>query len=253
MNAEYREEYDRYWTECDPYADIDWRETPLRETLNKAGPFDTVLDLGCGSGYLSGILAGRGTDLIGVDISLVGLKSARGLDYSHLVKSDAACLPLKNASIDLVFAGELLEHLFDSEKALRECHRITRPGGTLILSIPNSGFLPGRVYTLIFGHPFNIEGSNNPPWRWEHIRFYNSTLISSLLEVCRFTVRRVIGSPTSFVLSFGRMLPWNLLLVAMRLLQIAAPKRFINTSSGMLVVAQRKRGGGSKLTCVPLS
>lgn len=59
------------------------------------------------------------------------------LDY----QSDIQNMPLPNESFDTVLSAEVLEHVPDPEKALREIHRVLRPGGKLVITIPHLMYL----------------------------------------------------------------------------------------------------------------
>lgn len=65
--------------------------------------------------------------------------------HYHCVSCDVADLPFEDGEFDALFAGEILEHVVDPAAALREWKRVVRPGGTLIVTTPNSGRLMNRI------------------------------------------------------------------------------------------------------------
>jgi 2-polyprenyl-6-hydroxyphenyl methylase/3-demethylubiquinone-9 3-methyltransferase len=95
-------------------------------------PGARLLDLGCGGGLLAPHLP-QGYTHVGVDLSETALAVARehGLDEGH--PGDVADLPFDDASFDVVVAGEILEHVPDLPRAIREATRVLKPGGTLVL------------------------------------------------------------------------------------------------------------------------
>lgn len=111
-----------------------------------------VLDVACGTGYGSSILAQKAKFVIGIDNSFETIQYAR-LNYSqpNLFYSIADCrvLPLPSASFDLAVMFEAIEHIAEQEKCLTEIRRILDPRGILILSTPNT-MRPTKV----------IEGDN---------------------------------------------------------------------------------------------
>jgi len=103
----------------------------------------TVLDLGCGSGENSLLLARRGADVVGVDISESLLALARKrlvvngcADASvRFVPASAHRLPMPDASVDVVLGIAILHHL-DLDSTSREVFRVLRPGGRAIFKEP---------------------------------------------------------------------------------------------------------------------
>jgi SAM-dependent methyltransferase len=95
-----------------------------------------ALDVGCGNGFLRSL---GFTDAIGMDI-----RSSPAVT----VRASGENLPFRDETFDLVFAGEVLEHLNAPAKALNEWSRVLRTGGRLCLSTPN-----GRLVKLKGNHP----------------------------------------------------------------------------------------------------
>jgi len=111
-----------------------------------------ILDVGCGAGANLELLAERFPDaaLQGVDVEREPLRFCRADRRLPVSQADAARLPFADASFDLVTALDALEHFADDASALREVHRVCRPGGTLVLTVPAFGWLWGSVDEL--GH-----------------------------------------------------------------------------------------------------
>lgn len=100
-----------------------------------------VLDVACGEGYGSSLLASRAKSVIGVDVDRGTIEHARrtyaaasGLSF---VEASATELPLPDDSVDFVVSFETIEHLADQVGMLREIRRVLRPGGTVLISSPN--------------------------------------------------------------------------------------------------------------------
>ena len=98
----------------------------------------TALDIGCGTGFLSLELAGRGHRVSGVDFAPAMLALARqkaaaaGLE-AHFEEADAEAMPFPPAQFDLVMSRHLLWTLPHPEAALDEWRRVLRPGGRLVV------------------------------------------------------------------------------------------------------------------------
>jgi ubiquinone/menaquinone biosynthesis C-methylase UbiE len=90
-----------------------------------------VVDIGCGPGNVFAALGGNPKLLIGVDVSLGGLKMAKKLGYQPLL-ADAQNLPLRSEIADIVVINATLHHCEDMEAALQEAARLVKPGGVLV-------------------------------------------------------------------------------------------------------------------------
>ncbi len=96
-----------------------------------------LADIGCGTGRLMPELAQIGTP-IGVDIATValGICKQNNAQYMRVARANAIQLPILDNSIDAITALDILEHLPDDAKALEEFHRIIKPGGGAVITVP---------------------------------------------------------------------------------------------------------------------
>lgn len=90
----------------------------------------TVVDLACGSAPLHPLVSGH-LAYLGMDISTEELKLARERDRTPVIRADATRLPLADASVDVVACSMAIMLLVPVERALREMHRVLRPGGVV--------------------------------------------------------------------------------------------------------------------------
>jgi SAM-dependent methyltransferase len=102
----------------------------------------TVLDAGCGTGSLLRGL-GRYGFACGVDCSPVALTYCRGRGLTRLAQASVASLPFRDAVFDIIVSTDVLYHtgVTDDLGALREFHRVLKPGGLVILHVPAFEFL----------------------------------------------------------------------------------------------------------------
>jgi SAM-dependent methyltransferase len=118
------------------------------------------LDLGCAYGYLVAEARAGGFDAIGIDVSAYALGRA-GRDAvdarGRVVRGLLEALPFPDASLDVVSAFDVLEHLADPEPALAEARRVLRPGGAFIGATPDP---------CVFDRHEATHFSERPPSYW---------------------------------------------------------------------------------------
>ena len=113
----------------------------------EVGPGDLVLDAGCGEGrHCFGCLE-RGARVIGLDLDFASLRDAskrlgrRATELGTvgaMSQGDAFHLPFPDNTYDRVICSEVMEHVHDYTAAAQELARVTRPGGTLAITIPTA-------------------------------------------------------------------------------------------------------------------
>jgi GT2 family glycosyltransferase/ubiquinone/menaquinone biosynthesis C-methylase UbiE len=110
-----------------------------------------VLDIACGEGYGSAMLARDALSVIGMDISTEAVEHA-AREYSNIERlefreGNAAAIPLPSHSVDVVVSFETIEHHDKHQEMVDEIWRVLRPGGVLVISSPNR-----PVYSEKAGH-----------------------------------------------------------------------------------------------------
>lgn len=95
-----------------------------------------LLDVGCGSGELLRRLSVRGWVVQGIDFDENAIQQCRRLGVEASV-GDLFSERYPAGSFDVVTLNHVIEHLYDTEDVIRECYRILRPGGRLVMATPN--------------------------------------------------------------------------------------------------------------------
>jgi SAM-dependent methyltransferase len=182
--------YEELWRRLPPEAEPEDR--PLREAFLAGwlAPGRRVLDLGCGEGAFTALIARHGAGAVGVEVAEAALQRARArypqLDF-RLAPLDGE-LPLQDAAVELVWASEVIEHVADTARWLSEVRRVLAPGGTLLLTTPDHG----RARLLLGG----IERYSPP--LGDHLHLYTRRSLRRLLRDFDFdqlSVRSAGGPP----------------------------------------------------------
>jgi SAM-dependent methyltransferase len=138
-----------------------------------------VLEVGCGEGYGTALLATTATDVIGLDYDALTIAHAAArYPEAQFVRGNLAALPLLSESADVVATLQVIEHVWNHDEFVRECWRVLRPGRLLLVSTPNRlTFSPG------------LETPVNP----FHTKEFTGTELADLLAENGFDVRQTLG------------------------------------------------------------
>jgi SAM-dependent methyltransferase len=111
-----------------------------------------LLDVGCGKGFLGQRLSCLCGSYYGIDISSTALAIARGKVPGGVFHRGSICsLPYADCYFDCVVCAEVLEHVPDYNLAIAELARVTRPGGSVLISTPNT-LNPDMIWSfLVYG------------------------------------------------------------------------------------------------------
>lgn len=125
----------------------------LHDIAFQAPPAGRVLDLGCGTGAHAVRLAGRGCQVVAVDLSLTGVRAARERFRranlsGHFLVADAEHLPFRSGAVDVLWSSLLLHHFPKLELLPEELARVTT--GRLVALEPNAqNFLSWFAFNVV--------------------------------------------------------------------------------------------------------
>src|SRR5687768_694025 len=136
-----RSYYEGYWS-AEGFSPAGELAPETRRLLDRMVRADaTLADIGCGDGGGLGAWATmRGISYTGFDVADGALAKARAAGLKVELIEDASRLPLRDSETDVVTCIEVLEHLFEPQKAVAEFSRVLVPGGLLIVSVPNIAY-----------------------------------------------------------------------------------------------------------------
>ncbi|HWE85509.1 MAG TPA: class I SAM-dependent methyltransferase [Terracidiphilus sp.] len=165
------------------------------------------LDVGCGSGRLSRWLSERGASVVGVDGSPEMVRTAqaavqgRGCEGGtpQFQVANLESLPFPDCSFDGVLCSSVLEYTNDPQLCLNEIGRITKPGGTLLISVPNARSVVRLGLRAAF-RLTNWTGSPRPRYLAHSRNQYSMAQFSEFLASQNYQ--------PDYVASFGRSLPF---------------------------------------------
>ena len=147
--------------------------------LNMAGSApkgkSRLLDIGCGSGEISLALQRLGYEVCGVDFSSKAIELAQeaGLECEQVDVDQG--LPMADSSYDVVWAGDVMEHVFDPIGVLTEISRVLKSDGVFYATIPHDLHWKTRIKTLI-GSSYQ-EGVYRKYRQYKHHSFFSEKLV----------------------------------------------------------------------------
>ncbi len=169
-------EFDAYMSQYDVSRRI---ETIFDELLGGARlEGKRLLDAGCGTGRFSTVAVERGASVVSVDVgrALLGLVARK--TRSERVQGSVLDLPFRRGVFDIVLSSEVIEHTPDPRAAIHEMARVLRPGGTLVLTVPNRAW----KFALVVANALGVRGYDGHE-NWVRARDLRRWLRESGLEL----------------------------------------------------------------------
>ena len=162
-----------------------WAETEyLRYMTLKSTPAGRLLDIGCGGGRFMNRMKRLGWEVEGIDFDAKATGKITARYGMKTYTGDLVASRLPAEYFDAITLSHTIEHLFDPEKILRECMRILKPGGKLVVVTPNVE----SVGAALFG----------PFWRgWEpprHLHLFSVKSLKRFLSRTGFDVAEMRSS-----------------------------------------------------------
>src|ERR1700761_6813793 len=139
---------------------------------------ERILDLGCGTGYLTHLIAQAGARVIGIDKSLSMIERAQAaypdLDFREMPATDFHF----DTPFDAVFSNAVLHWVLEKEAAIDQIYHCLRPGGRLVLEMGGKGNNEGILVTtrkVLTRHNY-YHNAATQPWYFPSLAEYTTLL-----------------------------------------------------------------------------
>jgi ubiquinone/menaquinone biosynthesis C-methylase UbiE len=126
--------------------------------------YPVVVDVGCGAGRSLQKLRQRFAPqiLLGIDIDphMLGVSAQAAAETgaaATLVAGSSSRLPLADGCVDLLFCHQTFHHLVEQEQAIREFHRVLKPGGVMLFAESTREYIESWIIRLLFRHPMEVQ------------------------------------------------------------------------------------------------
>lgn len=209
--------YDKYWIETGESHSGDktgyaanfrrWMAQNLEDFVAS----DEILELGCGDASFTRDLARFTKNVFAIDVSSkqVAINTQKYPAIRFITHDLSEALPFADNRFQAVWCSEVLEHLFDPGFALREMHRVLKPGGFIMVTVPYHGLFKNLCIAL-----FKWDRHFDP--EYPHIRFFTKNTLCRLCAKAGFAGIEIstcgMGKPLRDL-----FIPTNLLLRATKI------------------------------------
>lgn len=161
---------------------VDGVDKPRVDFILKNIPDDNlkVLDLGCWDGSYASRYKKKTNKVYGVESSVTAAKKAEKRGVKVQQGDFMEINPFPKEKFDVIIAGEIIEHVFDTDLFVKKIAEKLKPGGKLIITTPNVASLPRRILLLFGINPILEHRVTNDTAG--HIRYFTFKELHKLLE-----------------------------------------------------------------------
>lgn len=231
MPPNLKESYNDYWNGREDAGPGPGENEIFETVLSVIKPGGALLDAGCGRGAFIKLAAPLFSRLCGTDLAAPAAEAVRALGFEAVEADVSGPLPLAADSFDACTCLDVIEHVIDPLAALKELHRVIKPGGQLVLSTPNIRCFR-HIVKLVFSGRFPLTTTYDAVWGGGHLHYFTRADTLQLLESAGFTGATFALNPWQFNRSWKRKL--------LRL--VTGARLFGEFAEGSIVVSCIKRG-----------
>ncbi len=166
------------------------------------------LDIGCGNGkFLTAVKKIFNINCQGIEYSKQAIKICKEKKLNVKFRDIEKKFPYKNNSFDIIYAGEIIEHLYNPDNFLEKCYKILKKDGKIIITTPNLTNWYNRILFLFGIQPIFIETSTKSKFVGAgilkklkqddkpigHLRIFNYQALKDILELNKFRIIEING------------------------------------------------------------
>ncbi len=178
----------RYREEAGFYSGL-WQKYRREVVLKLIGENKKVLDVGCYDGTYLELINNRNNEVYGIEASSGPVKICREKGL-NVTKGDLERhWSFEDKFFDVVYAGEVIEHIVDTDFFISEARRVLKKDGSLILTTPNSATLGKRLLLILGKNPYREASFSYPPGAVGHLREYSFDLLKNFSESYGFVLQ----------------------------------------------------------------
>ncbi len=171
-------------------------DSRVKAVLPLIGKAGRVLDVGCLDGTIGELFLAMGNDVYGIDASQPAIAQAVARGVKASLGNVEERFPFETESFDAVFAGEIIEHIFDVDAMLSEINRVLKPSGVFVVTTPNLAALGRRLLLLMNKNPhIEISFSGSAAG---HIRYFIRSTLFELLRAHGFEIADFVSDIVNF-------------------------------------------------------
>ena len=167
------------------------------QIIQRISPKGRLLDVGCSTGEWALFWKNDGWESYGIDVNKENISQAekKGI-ITKLCDLNSQQIPFADGYFDVIIAGEVIEHLVDTDRFVRDLFRCLKVGGYLLITTPNLVSLENRLRILFGFYPiwvdYKLENSG-------HVRAYTPRTLKKHLHSIGFEIIKTTGNWVPFI------------------------------------------------------
>jgi len=162
----------------------------IKKEIHSKGKNIKMLSLACATGiFEERVIEELGINVHGIDGTKESIEQAIKRGIMTKIGDVSKKLPYNDQTFDIVYAGEIIEHLIDTRFFLQEVNRILKPQGVFVLTTPNLATFPDRIRFLSGKTPRQIQPMH--PYLFLHIRPFTFQSLRDSLERTGFSIEEI--------------------------------------------------------------